>query len=50
MANQLNAEYAIVLGEEEIAQKKVKLKKLETREERELSFDQLIPYFLDKQG
>ncbi|MGB9781318.1 histidine--tRNA ligase [Caldanaerobacter sp.] len=40
-ANKLNAKYAIVIGEEELESKKVKLKNMATGEEREILIDEI---------
>ncbi len=43
LANQLRAEYAIVIGEEELSSKVVKLKNMSTRESADCPLDELIP-------
>ena len=43
-ANALGIPYVIFLGEEELKKVKIKLKNMQTREEIELSFDELVDY------
>ena len=44
-ANRLKAKYSIIIGEEELTEKVVSIKNMETGNQEELSIDKIVDYF-----
>jgi histidyl-tRNA synthetase len=46
-ANRLNARFVAILGEDELANKQIQLKNMETGEQKSISLDQLVSYLVE---